>query len=115
MVDEAAALDREIAPFRPKITRLEDLKKAIRLEYEAADANTPHVAPGVKFCAVLGPKASQATIDISHFVKLVGMKAALGVLSCTLKALDAFPAAIPLVVTRANTGTRSLEFYRKEV
>jgi hypothetical protein len=114
LIDEAASLDLEIAPIRRKIARLDELKSAIRLAFKDKDADATHQAVGDKFRAILGEKASVATIDIPGLIKAVGWKVAMPILSTTLKALEATcPAAIPLVVTRAATGTRSLEFVAK--
>jgi hypothetical protein len=61
MVDEAADLENELAPYVPKAARLETLRKAIRAHYESAAAEQEHIAQGVKYVALLGAKESKAS------------------------------------------------------
>ena len=113
LVDELGDLEKELAPWQLKIARVEQLRKSIRASYEQAPANQCQTAEGTRFIAMLGARASVATVSIPKLVKTIGSKAALAIVSCSLKALAAHCGIEGLVVTRANTGSRSLQIFEK--
>lgn len=113
MADELGSIDKELSPFAGKIARRELLRKSIREHFDKSPAAESQTADGQRFVVLLGPKASVASIDVPLLAKTIGIKAALAILGCTLKALEAFPGVAAAVVSRALTGARSLKTFEK--
>ncbi len=113
IADELGAINKELAPYRSKLAREEALRKALRVHFDASPAAEQQSAVGERYVVLLGPKASVATIDVPLLAKTIGVKAALAILGCTLKALEAFPTVVSTVVTYALTGARSVKVFEK--
>ena len=112
-IDELGDLEIWAAPFASKLKRIETLRKAIRERYDPAPVMMPQNAAGARFLAFLGMRASVSTVNVAALVKEIGKGSAYAILTCTLKALEAFPGVAALVVTRALTGTRPLSIVPK--
>lgn len=110
-IDEAGAIEKEIAPFEKKIKRLETLRKNIRA---LAPANASQVE-GKKFVAELGEPASKTTVNYREIVKRIGAVRFAKFATATLKALQKHVSAGHLAqcVTTAQTGPRSLRIVEK--
>jgi hypothetical protein len=110
-VDEYGDLVAELAPFKGKQTRCDELAKTIRSWYVDSDAGTTYAADGDRFVATLGAKGNQTVIDIAAAYKALGAKKFKAAVTLTMKALEAaLPAALVLLVTsKEQTGTRSLQ------
>jgi hypothetical protein len=113
IVDELGDLEVWAAPLAPKLARLELLKKSVRAHFDASPAAESQTADGTRFVCLLGPRASEATVDVTALARSIGTKATFRIVRCTLKALEAFPGLAVTVVTRALTGTRSLKTFEK--
>lgn len=113
MVDELGALDSELAPLAPKISRAENLRKAIRAHFDQAPADQEQTAAGTKYDVLLGEKENASTVDVVKVAQIIGVQQTLAIASCTLKALKAFPSALVFAVSYARTGTRPLTIRQK--
>lgn len=113
IVDELGALEKELAPLHSKVARLELLRKSLRTHFDASPAAEPYTAEGTRFVVLVGPRASVATVNIKELAKHIGARAVFGIATCTLKALEGYLDILPLVVTRALTGSRSLKTFEK--
>jgi hypothetical protein len=110
LVDEYGDLAAELAPFKHKQSRLDELAKIMRGWYAGEAAELPFTAAGERYQAVLGAKSVQSHIDITAAWRALGRKKFLLAASVTLKALEAFlqPEQLSALVTKERTGSRSL-------
>jgi hypothetical protein len=114
LADELGALVKEMAPYAQKLSRIEDLKKALRAGCTAKPTEEWTVA-GKRFIAVLGACANARTVNLPSLVKLIGAKAFAMFAICTLGELEENvpPATVAAVVTSGATGSRSLKTFEK--
>jgi hypothetical protein len=110
-VDELGALEKEFAPLRPKLARIDALRKAIRAQFDSAPAASPFEAKGDKFIVLIGPRAMERSINPAKLIKAIGLKLYASIARLTLGDLEAnvAPEIVAGVVTSANTGARSLK------
>jgi hypothetical protein len=114
-VDELGALERELAPFKSKIARVDVLRKAIRTHYADSDAAKDFTATGEKFYVQVGPKSREAVRNIAALVKAIGTKVFFKIAQVTEKSLEAHLTApqIADVTTYELTGHRTLKVFEK--
>jgi hypothetical protein len=110
VVDEYGKLAAELAPWKPKQSRLDELAKIIRDWYADADAETPHTLTGELYQATVTAKGMQTIIDMGAVWRALGRTKFIAAVSVTLKALEAvMPASTLATVTaKTRTGSRSL-------
>jgi hypothetical protein len=89
VVDEIGALEAELAPLKPKAKRLEMLRGALRLAFDARPAAESFTCEGDRFVVQLGAKAEKRTVNGGKLFKRIGAKLFLTVANVTLKALEA--------------------------
>lgn len=114
-VDELGALEREIAPLKFKIDRIDALRRAIREHYAASDAAKDFTAAGEKFTVLVGPRSREAVIDIAALAKSLGTKVFYKIAQVTKKSLEAHltAPAIAALTKYELTGHRSLKVFPK--
>jgi hypothetical protein len=88
-VDELGELEKEFAPLRPKLARLEALRAAVRRRYDDSPAARSFTARGDRFIVEVGPRGNESVIDFPALVKAIGLKAYAAFATCTLKAMRA--------------------------
>ncbi len=113
MADELGAIEAELLPWRAKIAREEALRKSLRAAFETAPALESQTVAGRHYVVLLGKKASVSTINVPALALIIGEAKALAIVSCTLKALEAYPDVAPFVVTHADTGCRTLNVFER--
>ncbi|MDP9024306.1 MAG: hypothetical protein M3N13_02875 [Candidatus Eremiobacteraeota bacterium] len=113
-IDELGALEQRLLPFRADLARVELLRKAVRAHcaaFEPADASELR---GVKFFAMVGPRANERKIDFKKLAKLIGVKVFAAFATCTLAQLEEYaPGMEHSVVTIGNTGARSIKTFER--
>src|ERR1017187_905792 len=82
MVDELGDLEVWAAPLAAKLARLELLKKSVRQHFDASPAAESQMANGTRFVCLLGPRASEATVDVATLAKSIGSKATFRIVKC---------------------------------
>lgn len=114
-VDELGALEKEFAPLRPKLARIELLRASVRARFDASPAAETFEAAGARFVVVVGARANQSTIDIAKLVKAIGAKAFTVFARATLTDLEKHVdcGVRADVVTMAQTGARSLKTFER--
>lgn len=114
-VDELGALEKEFAPLRPKLARIEELRKAIRGHFDQSPAGEAFEASGDQFLVMVGARALERSISPSKLIAAIGLKKYATLATPTLKALEAnVPAEIVAgVVSSAHTGARPLKTFER--
>jgi hypothetical protein len=115
MADELGALEKEFAPYQPKLDRIKLLKEQLRAAFDNRSAGDSIEVYGEHFIVSLGPRANERSISIAKLVKAVGAKVFAKFAKCTLKDLEANvgPEVIAAVVTSDLTGTRPLKTFER--
>jgi hypothetical protein len=114
IIDELGALEAEVAPLNPKLTRIKVLRDSIRERYAKQAADKDFVAEGTRYAVAIGACAWETEIDRNKLFKRIGKLAFLKWCGFTVKALKNFdPEVAELVITKAQTGTRSLDVMAK--
>lgn len=110
IVDELGALDAELAPFKQKQSRRDELAKIVRGWYAAEHPDLGFVIRGKRFIATLSAKELESTVDMKGAFKALGRVKFLQICGLTLKALqDNLAASIVAgLVSKARTGSRKL-------
>jgi hypothetical protein len=114
LADELGALVKEMAPHAQKLSRIEELKKALRAACPVPPTKEWTVE-GAHFVVMLGACATVRRINIEKLVKMITAKAYAAFASCTLKALEEHvaPAIVAAVVVSDATGSRSLKTFER--
>jgi hypothetical protein len=111
VVDEAGALEIELAPWKLKLKRLEDLRKTIRGWYEHADPTKIFSAYGESYVATVGACGNETVIqDMSSVFEAAGKDKFLAACKLTMAKLnELIPAELAsAVTTQVQTGTRGI-------
>lgn len=110
VVDEYGDLVAELAPWKQKLSRRDDLAKIIREWFSDSDAGVSHTIAGAKHEVVLGEKQLVTRIDTAKVWSMLGRQKFLEICSLTMKAIEAHlpAAALAVLVSKDRTGTRSL-------
>ncbi len=87
-VDELGALEKEFAPLRPKLARIELLREAVRSRYQEEAADKTFEATGQRFTVMVGARANVSVIDYAKLIKAIGAKMFSQIAKTTLKALE---------------------------
>jgi hypothetical protein len=114
LADELGALEKEMAPYAQKLSRIDLLRKQLRAACPVA-ADKEWTVEGARFAVVLGACADQRHIDIKHLVRLISAKSYAIFATCTLKALEenTSPGVVAAVVTSSASGPRSLKTFER--
>lgn len=114
-VDELGALEREFAPLKFKIDRIDVLRRAIREHYAAKPADQLFMASGEKFAVSVGAKSREATVNIPKLIKAIGARLFNSIATVSQRALAAeVPGAVVDDCTSyALTGHRSLKVFER--
>ncbi len=88
IVDKLGPLDRDTAPWLPKIRDAEELRKQLRALYDSAAATEPFEALGEKFTVLVGPKGKVSVVDYPILWKLAGLSVMRKIATATLKAIE---------------------------
>lgn len=114
-IDELGALEKEFAPLRPKLARIELLRKSIRERYAASPAEKDFTAEGVRFMVAVGPRANESVINYPKLLKAIGAKLFCSIAKTTLKALEENVACGVRadVITIEAVGPRSLKTFER--
>lgn len=114
-IDELGSLEKEFAPLRSKLARIEYLRATIRGRYASEPALATFTADGARFVSQIGAKGSVSSVNITRLVKTIGLKAFSLIANVSLKALDAAvaPDVVASVVSVAPTGPRSIRTFEK--
>ncbi len=112
-VDELGALEKEFAPHAFKARRIEELRKAIRAQYDDLSAFEQFEAKGKRFTVLLGPRGAERRVNKFRLLKAIGSKAFAAVASVTLKALETgvSPEIAATVIDTDRTGARNLRIF----
>lgn len=115
IVDELGALELELAPLKPKIARLELLKKALRANYADSPAAESFLAEGDRFAVAVGERGMESAVNNIKLFQSIGVKPFVSLAHFTLKALEGQiePSVMLAVVTKEQTGTRTLKVVEK--
>lgn len=116
-IDELGSLEKEFAPLRSKLARIEYLRATIRGRYSSEPALATFTADGARFVSQIGAKGSVSSVNITRLVKTIGLKAFSLIANVSLKALDAAvaPDVVASVVSVAPTGPRSIKTFEKGI
>jgi hypothetical protein len=111
LADELGALEKELAPWKGKISRAEALRKEIR----AQAPDTQSEITGEKFLVTLGPRADETHIDYFGIAKRIGFDRFAKFATATQKALAEHVRAgiLAQYLTKKATGTRSMKVFEK--
>lgn len=114
-VDELGALEKELAPLKPKLARLELLRKSVRTRYDASPAAESFEATGQRFMVIVGARANESVINYPVLIKSIGAKLFHAIAKTTLKALEEHvPCAVRAAcITVEPIGTRSLKTFER--
>jgi hypothetical protein len=114
-VDELGALERELMPYRAKLTRIDMLRAAIRTSYDNEDAAAGFEARGAKYVCMIGARAEKRVINVPALIKKVGLKFYSQLCAPTITALEAMCACdiVAAVVTSEQTGARSIRTFQR--
>lgn len=115
IVDQIGDLERELSPFKSKITSLEAHRKALRALHDQCPPGDTITAAGARYVAILGPCSLQKTVDIPRLVSVIGAKRFQEIASVTIRRVEhALPANNLIeVIDLFPTGPRSLTVSRK--
>jgi hypothetical protein len=110
-VDELGDLEKELAPLRPKIARLELLRKSVRSRFDDSPADESFDAVGDRFVVSVGARSMESIVDMPRLIKLAGIKLVQTFARVTLKDLEAHTtfAMRAQVVSQQQTGYRTLK------
>lgn len=110
-VDELGDLEKELAPLRPKIARLELLRKSVRSRYDDSPADKTFEAVGERFVVSVGARSMESVVDVPRLIKLAGVKLVQKFARVTLKDLEANTtcAMRAQVISQQQTGYRTLK------
>jgi hypothetical protein len=114
-VDELGVLERDLAPLKFKIDRIDALRKAIREHYATKPAEEAFTAAGEKFNVLVGPRSREAVLNISALVRTLGTKVFYAIAQVTKKSLETHLTApqIAAVTHYELTGHRTLKVFEK--
>lgn len=112
-IDELGALEKELAPFKAKIARVEALRKTLRAAFADIAPLVTFEKRGGKFGLAVGACASERHINEAHLIRLIGLKKYATIASVTLGALEEHVGADiqSAVVSSAATGSRRLNTF----
>jgi hypothetical protein len=111
VVDEAGALELELAPVKPKIRRLDDLRKTIRGWYDHEAAGEAFCAYGETYVATVGARGNETVIhDMPSVFEVAGKDKFLAACKLTIGALGELvdPALASAVTSQTQTGSRAI-------
>jgi hypothetical protein len=110
IVDEYGALAVELAPWKKKDARFDELAKIIRGWYVDSDGEKSFVEVGEQYQATLGVKQLATRIDVKGAWRAMGRAKFLQACSVTIKALEQFLEAdqVQGLLTKERSGSRPL-------
>jgi hypothetical protein len=114
-IDELGSLEKELAPLKTKIQRVEMLRKQIRTAAETGSATAEIQVSGSRYIAILGPRGNQTIINLPELVKRIKAAAFAKFATTTLSALQQHVDAetVEAVTATEATGPRSLKILEK--
>ena len=115
LADEIGALERELSPLKPKLARLEDLRRTLRAHHDSEPADAVCTVQGERYVVVLGERGWENSVNVLNLAKLITAKCALKLAKVTLTALDSSPFAQfrTQCVESEQTGARSIKVFER--
>ena|ERR1700736_1805563 len=112
LVDSIGALeaDPDVIAGKPKIARLEALRKELRGFYEDTGAAVTATVTGEEYICTVGARGFQTEVDLPTLEKEIGRKRFFSIATVTLKAAKPLLSAIAAsrIFTQTQTGPRTL-------
>lgn len=114
-IDELGALEKEFAPLRAKLGRIEFLRTSIRARFDSKAASERFMPEGERFTLAIGERGNVSVVSIGKLIKAITAAKFAKFATTTLKALEAnvTPDVYASVVTVEQLGPRSLKTYEK--
>jgi RNA polymerase sigma factor (sigma-70 family) len=114
-IDELGSLEKEFAPLRAKLARIEFLRASIRARFDSAPAYEAKEAEGARYMVQIGRRGNVSTVNVAQLVKAIGAKAFHAIAGVSLKTLEAnvAPNIVADVVSVAATGPRTIKTFEK--
>jgi len=116
LVQELHDLRKKIAAYKPDISREAALCTLLRATANDEPAGKEIRIEGTKSFLLLGARTNQTIPNVLKLFKLITMKAFLGVVTCTAKALkenEVDPAIVAQIMETTQTGYRPLDTFEK--
>jgi hypothetical protein len=115
IVDEIGVLEAELAPIKPKLNRLDALRRSIRLHCAGEAPTKELVIGGSHFYAFVGPCAFEQSVNNVKLAKLISPRAFVDLAKVALTDLKTSiePRIAAAVIESAQTGTRPLKVVAK--
>lgn len=116
LVDEYGQLEKELAPLKPKLNRLERLAKSFRQLAEEADAAIPVVFAGRDYEITLSARGPRTMVaPMAAVYKKLGKDLFLQVAGVTISALEAHvhPEIVASLTHEEQTGPRKIDVRAK--
>jgi hypothetical protein len=115
VVDEIGSLTKELAPFKSKIARREELAKVCRSWAADTDAAEPFSVDGERFTVLLSPKGNETALNMVSVWTALGRKKFIQAASISLTALKLLlpEATIASLSSKEQTGSRTLTVTEK--
>jgi hypothetical protein len=115
IVDRLGPLERDTAPWLPKIKEAEDLRKQLRALYESSPAAEVYEALGQDYTALVGPKGKKTLIDYPQLWKRAGIAMMRKIATTTLDAIKEHcgPETLALVTSQELSGYRTIKIFAR--
>lgn len=112
-IDELGALEKELAPFKAKIARVEALRKAFRGLWIDVPAEKSFEQRGLAFGLTVGARGFERKVDEPGLIKAIGVKRYAAIAHVTLGAVEenVAPATAAGVISTAQTGPRRMSTF----
>ena len=113
LVDELGELEAALTPMKPKLARIETIRKQLRGIYNDAAVDKAFTLQGSKFAATIGARSMVSAVNVTALIRAVGSKVFASIASVTLKRVQetCSPAVYAACVSSDQSGPRPIDVF----
>lgn len=113
LVDELGRIEQQLEPHRVAMLQEDRLRAQIRERFDKSLPEDCFEVVGTEYSALVGARSIVSVVNNAKAYKALGQKRFTEIAKLTIAALERTKADLAGIVTREQTGTRSLRIFRK--
>jgi hypothetical protein len=111
LVDELGRIEQQLDPHRVAMLQEDRLRAQIRERFEKSSATDLFEVHGTEYTALIGARSIVSVVNNSKAYKALGQKRFTEIAKLTLTALERTKIDLAGIITREQTGARSLRIF----
>jgi hypothetical protein len=113
LVDELGRIEQQLEPYRVAMLQEDRLRAQIRERFDKSEPADLFEVVGTEYSALVGARSIVSVVSNTKAMRALGQRKFTEIAKLTLAALERTKVDLAGIVTREQTGARSLRIFRR--